>query len=164
MPFSSFTDAEIAAGEPVKQELWQKAKDNDDDFDDRLGTAEASVGRLDPVAFHNTDFLLSPFSEEGIAIERVDAPFTALAARLEVKTAGISGSVEIDLEYKRGGGAWTTILSGPISVAFGAGDLGIASGTLVETDFIAGDHIRLNINSVQNQMQGFSVYLEREVA
>lgn len=163
MAFETITTTEIAAGEPVKQELFEKIKGNDDDFDDRLGTAEESIGRLDPFEFHFRDSFEAPFVREKALIFRVDAPCRLTAARLFDIVAGLSGTLEVDLFYKRGVGAWTSVLNAPITADASDGDLFITSGDLIFQDLLAGDFFAVDVNGVQDQQGSFSVIAEREV-
>lgn len=163
MSYTAFTSAEIAAGEPVKQELWQKVKDNDADFDSRLGTAENSVGRLPPIEFYSVGTVTTPTAMDGALKTRIEANTTILAVRLVVFDAGSAGSCTVDVEYKRGGGAWTSVLSAPISASYSSGDNYVTSGTLVFTALQSGDLLRLNIDAVQTDMEDFAVFVEREV-
>jgi hypothetical protein len=164
MSFSPIDSATIAAGQPVKQELLATVKDDFDDHESRLSVVEAAIGRLPPIEFAVLGVLVAPLAIDGVLAYRVEANMTITAARLFVKTAGSSGSVTVDVEYKRGGGAWTSILSAPVSAAFGAGDYAVVSGTLTFQNMVAGDLLRLNIDAVQSGMEDFTVYLENESA
>lgn len=164
MAYDAITSAQIAAGEAVKQELLEKVKGNDADHESRLLVVEAALGRLPPIAFDVVGTLSAPLALDGALAYRVEADLTVTACRLFVKLAGTSGSVTVDVEYKRGGAAWTSILSAPISAAYGTGDYYTTSGTLTFQDFEAGDLIRLNIDAVQDEMEDFAVYLENESA
>jgi hypothetical protein len=165
MSFTSIPSAIIAAGQAIKQELLSFIKDGLDDHESRLSVVEGSSGRLPPISFDVVGSLNSPLTMTGALIYRVEANLTVTAARLLVKTAGSSGSVAVDVEYSRNNGStWTSILSAPISAANTLGNYALVSGTLVFQNFLAGDLIRLDINSVQNNMQDFNVYLENESA
>jgi hypothetical protein len=164
MSFSSIASAIIAAGKAVSQELFTTIKDDLDDHEDRMAVLEASLGRLPPICFDAIGKFYSPFAKDGALVYRVEAALRVTAARLFVKTAGSSGSVSVDVEYKRGAGAWTSILSSNISASYTSGDNFLVSGVLSFQDFAAGDLIRLNIDSVQTNMEDFTVYLENEAA
>ncbi len=164
MAYVSISSANIAAGQALKQELATLIKDNLDDHEARLLVTEGSLGRLPPIPFEIVGTLNSSFAMDEVLIYRVEADLRVTAARLLVKQCGASGSVTVDVEYKRGGGAWTSILTGTISAAFGLGDYAVVNGTLSFQDFEAGDLIRLNIDAVQPGMEDFSVYLENESA
>jgi hypothetical protein len=164
MSFDPLNSDEIAAGKPTKQELFTKTKGNFDDHEDRLIVVEGAIGRLPPIEFDVVGVLNSPLTMTAALVYRIAANLKITAARLLIKTAGASGSVQIDIEYKRGAGAWTSILSSPVSASYALGDYATVSGTLALQDFQSGDLLRMNINSVQVNMQDFSVYLENEAA
>jgi len=164
MAFSAITSEQIAAGEPTSQPLFQKIKDSLDDHESRLTVTEAALGRLPPIDFNVLGLLNAPLAMTGAMTYRIDQATTLTACRLLVVTAGSSGSVEIDVQYKRGAGAWTTVLTGPLSAGFASGSYFTANGTLAFQDLLPGDLLRLNINSVQVNMQDFSVFLERTAA
>lgn len=164
MSFSTLASALIAAGKAVKQEIFTTIKGDLDDHESRLITAEAAIGRLPPISFNVVGALNSPLTMDGALVYRVEANLRVTAARLLIKTAGASGSVTVDVEYKRGAGSWTSILASTISASYTLGDLALVSGTLSIQDFMAGDLLRLNIDAVQDNMQDFSVYLENESA
>jgi hypothetical protein len=164
MSFASIQSAVVAAGKAIKQELMDLIRTDLDDHESRLITAEAAIGRLPPISFDVTGLLTPPMAVTGALTYRFDNNTRVLAARLLVVTAGSTGTVEVDVEYKRGVGAWTSILNSPISAVYTSGDYFTTSGSLATQDFLAGDLLRLNINSVQTDVEDFSVYLENEAA
>lgn len=161
MAFNPFTVEEIAAGKPTKQELFEKLKDDLDDHEDRLTDLEGAVGVSDPINFDFVGLLDAPEVMVGALHYAVRNSITILAARLLVISAGTSGTCEVDVEYKRGVAAWTSILDAPITAAFGEGDLVLKTGDLTFQDLEPGDLIRVNINSVQDGMEDFHVILEK---
>jgi hypothetical protein len=162
--FTTIDPATIAAGQAVKQELLSTVKGDFDDHESRIIVMEASIGRLPPIEFAVVGTLNSPLSITAALAYRIEANLTITAARLFIKTAGTSGSVSVDVEYKRGAGAWTTILSAPISAGFASGSYYVTSGTLAVQNFLTGDLLRLNISAVQDGMEDFAVFLENEGA
>lgn len=164
MVYSEITSAEVAVGEPTAKPLFDKIRDNLIDHENRIAATETGGTSRPPIEFGVFGVLQSSFTKDEILIYRVPAAITLTAARLFIKTAGASGTTTIDLEYKRGGAAWTSILTGVISSDSADGDYHTETGTLAETDLIAGDLIRLNVDAVQEGMEDFIVYLENEVA
>ena len=164
MSFNPLDSATIAAGQPVKQEILTTTKDDLDDHEARLIVVEGSLGSLPPICFDVVGTLNSPLAMDEALIYRVPDNIHVTAARIFVKQAGTSGSVTVDIEYKRGAGAWTSILVTPISASYTLGDYAVVNGSLSFQDFQAGDLIRLNIDAVQSSMEDFSVYLENESA
>jgi hypothetical protein len=153
MPFSALTSGEIAAGQPVKQELTTKIKDNFDDHETRISDLEGGTSTT------FTDWAWDVWGDYSlygtrnqIMIERVSQNITILAARLHVHTAGSASSTEIDFQFKRGGGAWTSIFSTRPSVAFGSGDNAVSSNQVLNPSYVelqSGDLLRMDITSVQ---------------
>jgi hypothetical protein len=164
MSFTSIQSQIIAAGKAIKQELLTLIKGNLDDHEARLIVAEASLGRLPPICFDVVGALNSPLTMDEALIYRVEADLRVTAARLLIKQAGASGSVTVDVEYKRGGSGWASILNSTISASYTLGDYAVVNGVLSLQDFEAGDLLRLNIDAVQSNMEDFSVYLENESA
>jgi hypothetical protein len=164
MAFSTITTAQISTGEPTAQELFGKVKDNFDDHETRLGTLEGSLNSYLPIRFSVTNYeSFTPATE--VDIERIPFNITLLGARLLVVDAGSSGTLEVDVEYKRGGGAWTTIFSTNPSVAFSAGDYALSSNAALSVSSLElGDLIRLNIDTPQVGNNQFILLIEFEKA
>lgn len=163
MAYTALTTAEVASGKANSTSTWTKVKDNFTDHEARLLITEAALGALPPICFDVVGVLTPPVSLTQALTYRLDRNVTFTACRLFVPIAGSAGSVEIDVEYKRGGGSWTSILSTAVSQSYTAGDGATTSGTLTTQTMNSGDLIRLNINSVQTAMEDFSVYIENEV-
>lgn len=153
MPYDPIDSGEIAAGEPVKQELFEKVKDNDDNHETRILALEGGI---------TTIFMDWPWNVwgdysnvgvvSGILKYRLGLNITISAARLHVHTAGSAGSTEIDFLFKRGGGSWTSIFSTKPSIAFGAGNDAISSNEVLNLSNVSlesGDLIRMDITAVQ---------------
>jgi hypothetical protein len=164
MAYSALTDAETNAGEPGTQSLFKKIKDDLIDHESRILTAEGANAQLFPIEFAVEGEINDSAAVDGLLHYRVSAALTVLAIRALVITAGSSGTLSVDVEYKRGAGSWTSLLTGAITIAFGTGDLATAAGTLSVTDLLAGDFLRLNVNSIQTGMQDFVVYVENKGA
>lgn len=164
MAFTAITDAEIEVGEPTTKPLFEKIQDNFDDHETRIGATETGLTARPPIEFGVFGILQTSFAKDGILYYRVPIALTITGVRLFVVNAGTSGTVTVDVEYKRGAGAWSSILTTEISSDFTDGDLHVEAGTLSFTSLQAGDFLRLNVDSVQVNMEDFSVYVENEVA
>lgn len=114
-----------------------------------------------PIEFAVTGILNDPMSVTEAMIYKIFDTTTITSCSLLVGTAGTSGTISVDIQYKRGAGAWTSILSAPITALYSTGNYYSANGTLAVQNLLAGDLLRLNINSVQSGMKNFSVFLER---
>lgn len=163
MAFETLTTAEITAGKPTAQELFRKLKGSLDDHESRLLTVESAVNQLPPISFDVIGTLNSPTAMDGVLHYRANRALNLLAVRLFVVNAGSAGTLTIDVEYKRGAGAWTSVLDTVISASYTSGDLYVTSGVVAVSAIHSGDLLRLNVDSVQTDMTDFSVYLENEV-
>lgn len=162
MSFIALTAEQIVTGEPVAQELLQKTKDNFDDHEARLGTVEDAVNSNTPIRFAVTNYYnLTPATE--VDVERIAFDLVILGARLLVLDAGVSGTLEVDIEYKRGAGAWTSIFSTTPSLDYSAGDYALSSNAVLsEAQLLLGDLIRLNILTPQIRNKKFIFLIEFE--
>jgi len=166
MAFTTLTSGEIAAGEPVKQELFQKTKDNFDDHEARIASTEAAVGFVEPITFG----LLGPYplkgnSQTGVLYYRLTNSITVLAIRLFIFQAGTAGTTQVDVLYKRGANPFVSLFSTLPSVGFAAGNFGLSTdGVLSTTSLLSGDILRLDLTSVQTGgAEGAEVIIEYEV-
>lgn len=160
MSFEPYNSSEIAAGQPTKQELFLKLKENFDDHEERIQAAGAASGSKPPIEFGVFGLLNPPMAVTGILTTRIPYNISLLACRLLVVTAGSAGTLEIDIEYKRGAGAWTSILNAPISSTYTDGDYFLVTGDLSISSLVTGDLLRLNINGIQTSMEDFLVFIE----
>ncbi len=151
MSYDSIVSTVIEAGDPVTQELWAKVKANEDDHETRIVALEGGSNVVYPPFFWEVS---GPYEEAvplvNTGIIRLNFNITVLAGRLLIKTAGSSGTTEIDFQYKRGTDPFATIFSTKPSVAFGAGNNAISTnGVLSVTSLLAGDIIRMDITTTQ---------------
>lgn len=162
MSFTALTSAEILAGQPTRQELFTKLKADLDDHEDRMTALEAGVNSFRPIEFDLIGFYSSFGSiQTAVLYDRLNFDITILAARLICWTAGSSGTTEVDVLYKRGSGAWTSIFSTRPSLASSAGDAAISTNqVLAVTSLLAGDLMRVDIKSVQVQGQNAQIAIE----
>jgi len=162
--FITLSAADLVAGEPTKQEIFTQIKDNEDNLDSRLTVVEGSTNLYRPIQFDVLGLYGDGIVQDGLMFDLVRFDITVTNVLLFIHDAGTAGSTTIDVEYKRGVGAFTSILSSPLSVAFGTGDYAIGTETLSTTALLTGDILRLNVDAVQTLGQGFSVLIEFEVA
>jgi len=164
MSFNPISNGEIATGEPVSNATQTKIKNNFDDHEARILSVETGSASVYPPIIINVNGLC--FSEWVVDdLVRTTANFnlTITGIRLLMRKAGSSGTHEITLKYKRGGGAWTSILSTNPSVAYSAGDNAISSNAVLNLSNVniqAGDIIRLDILSSQTNAYGFLVRID----
>lgn len=162
MAFDAITAAEIAAGKPNTNPLWEKVRGNDDDFESRLADVETAVISQQPLQF---DVLGQGQIGDGKLFIRVPFNITVTDVKLFIWEAGSVGTTTVDVELATvAAGAFNTILSAPISAAFGTGDQEVVSAaSVVTTSIDAGTFLRLNIDSIQTGATGYSVLVEFNV-
>lgn len=163
MAYSAITTGEIAVGEPTKNSLFTKIKDNFIDHESRISTLEGSGFGFRPLEFHLTkaaydDYVAASATYYGFL--RVNFDITLSAIRMLYLKAGGSGTQTHDVLYKRGASAFATVLTSPISVAFGSTLYSSTSGTLAVTSLLAGDILALNVSAAQTGDWQFLTELE----
>lgn len=164
MAFVPVTTAEIAVGEAVSNATLTKIKNNFDEFDSRLTSIEAGNNYVyQPINLSvrgKYDFFNGSI---GIVKTTPNFSMTLTGVRLIIDIAGSSGTTEIDLEFKRGGGAWTSLFTTKPSVSYTAGNDATSSNQLLNPTYVdlqAGDLIRLNLTSAQTAGIGFMVRID----
>lgn len=161
MAFTAITSAQVAAGEPTAQELFSKVRLNFDDHESRIVATENAINEIKVIEFFAAGQYSQRSSQNEVMFTSTPNNITLQGARLRIQTAGTAGSTEIDIKYKRGAGAWTTVFSTRPSVAFGSGDYAVSTNAVFSTTaLLAGDLIRLDIIAVQTIGTGFDFNLE----
>lgn len=150
MAYTAFSTADIEAGDPVSQELWDLTRTNFADHETRISTNEAALANQ----FLPIQFLIIgghwKAGTTGLAFFRVQFDITLTDARLYLPQDGDSGTTTVDVEVSAaGGGSFTTIFSSKPSLASGGGDHSLDQGTLSTTDIDAGELLRLDLDAVQ---------------
>lgn len=164
MPYEVINSTQIETGDAVTNELWSKVKNSLDDHEDRISDLEAGASAREPLAFYVKGNYVSFGALTGVAFRRLFSNIVLTAGRIWVVDAGASGTLEIDIQYKRGGGAFTSIFSTRPSVVYSNGDYYISTnGVLSTTDLQAGDILRLDIVTAQTGNEEFHVYLSYDV-
>lgn len=161
MAFVPLTSAQIVAGEATKQELFDLIKENFDDHESRIADVEAFTTSTIPFEF---DVQGAPFPGDGQAFLRIPISITVTGVKVTSWIAGTAGTLTVDIERKVGAGAWATILNAPISTPYTDGDYNVESSSGIAIPSIAaGTFLRLNIDSMQDGMSGFTVQVEYTV-
>lgn len=165
MAFETILTTQIEAGDPVTQELFNKVKNSLDDHETRLTDTEAALQLFYPMAFkvQGAASIYVPYT--GLIYERVFNNITLTSGRVFVVDAGSSGTTEIDVQLKRGAGAFASVFSTRPSVAYSAGDYALSTnGVLSTTSLLSGDVLRIDIVTAQTGSSEFHVYLTFEAA
>ena len=163
MAFTTITTAEIAVGEPTKNTTWTKVKDNFDDLDSRVDALSLDSAQA-PIIMRvngNSGLLTLPYT--GFLKTTISFDLTITNIYLYIDQAGGSGTTEVDILFKRGAGAWTSVLTTKPSVAYTAGNDAISSNAVLNgsyTSLLAGDLIRMDITSSQVSCRNFYVRID----
>lgn len=165
MAFEQISSANIEAGDPVTQELWSKTKNSFDDHESRITDLEAGILALPPIEFivkGDVNSFSAPLT--ALAYKRLFQNITLTSARLFIVDDGASGTLDIDIQYKRGVAAFASIFSTRPSVAAGSGDFTISTNAVISTDtLLAGDILRLDTATHMVGCTEFHVYLTFQV-
>jgi len=98
MPFVTIDPLTIEVGDPLKAELFDKIKDNEDDLDSRVNTIETNATKIDVFKF----LLLngSVFSTAtGLSYFRAESTFTITKGAIQIFEKGsLAGFLEIDVK------------------------------------------------------------------
>lgn len=166
MAFDALNVAEVAAGEPTKQELFNKIRLNFDDHESRLLVVEGATN-----AFLSIDFgangLYGPLSTQVNIAGYIRIPFnlTIISGRLLIDKAGTAGTTEIDILFKRGVAAFVSLFTTRPSVPFGDGNIALSTNGVLDAtkvDLLAGDILRCDLTASQTLGKGFVGILEFE--
>ena len=168
MSFNPLNTAEIAVGEPVKNTTQTKIKDNLDNLNERIESLEGGSSTTYPPIILRVNGTYGEHGDlqlpaNGILKTTLNFNITITGARLIIDEAGVSGTTEIDIKYKRGVGAYTSIFTTKPSVGFASGDDSTSSNGILnisEVGLQAGDIIRLDILDAQIRAQGLMIRLD----
>lgn len=164
MPFSALTTTEIASGKPNASSVFSKLKDNFDNHESRLLVVEAGGAvAYPPIIMRVNGFYARMNLTNGILKTTMNFNLTITGVRLIIDTSGTAGTTEIDLKYKRGAGAYTSILTTKPSVLFSAGSDATSTNAVLDAaqvNLLAGDILRLDLTSVQTAGNSFMIRID----
>lgn len=169
MSFTALNTGEVASAQPVTTTLLDKIRTNFDDHEDRITAVEDSLSEDPPIILRVNGYYSalgasssSTYYPNGLLKTTLNLDITITGVRLIIDDAGSGGTTEIDLKYKRGVGAYTSIFSTKPSVASGAGDDATSSNAVLDgtIELEAGDIIKLDTTSVQTNGRGFMVRID----
>lgn len=120
MPFTAISNAAIAVGKAIKQELWQLVKDNFDDHESRLGDLE-TAGSLIQI-FDETVYSASASSSlTGLLYYRAKQAIKIVRVQVQIFEKGSISSGTVSIDCKKAstlGASFSTILTTQASVNF----------------------------------------------
>jgi len=168
MAFVALTTAEVTTGQPTKAEVGLKIKNNFDDHESRLTSAETAINTYRPIEFTVSGGYWVFVPKDGVLVERLNFDINVLSGRILVIDAGTAGTLEVDVEYSDDNGAsWSSIFSTLPSVVYTAGNYALSTNGVLSTQISTngldtGDLLRLNIDTAQTGNELFKVILEIE--
>lgn len=164
MSYVELTDEEIATGKPVANTLTEKIKDNFIDHESRIIGIETGTNiDYPPIILRVNGYYRHLVGLTGTLKTTLNFALRITGVRLIVGSAGSSGTTEIDVLYKRGAGAFTSILSTTPTVSFSAGSDSVSTNAVIDTNednLLAGDILRLDILSSQVDTRDFLVRID----
>lgn len=166
MAFTPINPAEIAADQPVKQELWEKVRTDFDDHETRITSNTGSLQLFLPINFtvKGAHYLVGPII--GLDFFRSQSAIKLTNGTLWlVDDLGTSGTLTIDVQVSTNGGAsYSSLFTVKPSLTSAAPALATDVGTLDATkvNINSADVLRLDVDSFQVGNFEFQVLLEFE--
>jgi len=164
MAFTAIDSAEIVSGKPVSTTTQGKIKDNFDDHESRLQVIESGTAvTYPPIIFRVNGPYYVGGAVNNVTETTINFPIRITGIRLIIDTAGSSGSTEVDVKFKRGAAAFTTLLTTKPLLSYTAGSNAISTNGVLDntvTTLLAGDILRLDMTSVQTGGIGFLVRID----
>lgn len=163
MAYVPITTAEITTGEPVANTTQTKIKDNFIAHETRIASLEGGSSSVYPPVIFRVNGVYADVIATGLLKTTINFNLTVTGVRLLIDQAGTVGTTTIDIRYKRGAGAYTSVLSTKPSVLFSAGSDSISTNAVLDptqVNLLAGDIIALDITSAQTAAKNFIVRLD----
>lgn len=160
MAFSAISGSQIVAGEPVKQELWTKTKNNFDDHESRISSLETTSLVFKPLEFFVKGHYWIYGAQTGVLFERLNYDLTIQACRLILLDTGSSGNLEVDLLYKRGANPFVSVFSTKPILGFASSQFATNTGSLSTSVLLSGDILRMDTTQVMTNNSEFLLQIE----
>jgi hypothetical protein len=169
MPYVSLNAADIEAGKPTKEEIFQTIKDNEDYLNDAVAALQqASLVDIFNIKFGGdiTNYAESEISQR-IPVYKAPADTTIVSFVVTLLQASTSGSLEVEIDKSTDDGVnWTPLLNNPVTVT--GTTVGSLSGVVDWVDvpsqsFQQGDLLRVRIEGVQVDQGEFHVAIYGEL-
>lgn len=164
MAFTPINSTDVESGKPASTTVLGQVKDNFDDHEDRIVLLESGVGQTFPPLVFRVG---GPYGAYGArtALLKTTTNFAIeiIGVRLLVDVAGTTGTTEIDIKRKSGGGSFTSIFTTKPSLSYTAGNDSISNNAVLDSSQVtlsAGDILQLDLTSVQSFARGFTVRID----
>lgn len=164
----SLTDIEV--GKPVKKELFETIRSNQESFNtDIEALKQTSIIDVFNVKFGgNIDQYSFAEISERIPVFRAPVSATIVSFKSTLLTASTSGTLELDLEKSTDEGVtWSSLLDNPVTIS--ATTVGSVSGivdwvSVAAQSFNQGDLLRLSVTGAQVDQGDFHVSIYAELS
>jgi len=147
MAFVAITTAETEAGKPTKQELFVKIKDNFDDHEVRIASLETGIGVFRPVQFYVQGDFFRLGTVTDFMNDRINFDTTLTSGKLTILDAQASGTLTVDILFKRGASPFASIFSVKPTLSGANAAFTVNSGTLGTTALLTDDILRLDLTT-----------------
>lgn len=163
MAYVALTTTEIAAGKPVSSPVVTKIKDNFISHETRIVSLEGGSATTYPPIIMRVNGTYTNCTYENILKTTTNFNLLVTGVRILIDGCGTSGTTEVNVKYRRGAGAWISLLTTNPSVGFAAGNDSISSNAVLNAANVnlqAGDLIRLDMISAQVGARNFLVRID----
>ncbi len=163
MSYDPITSTEIETGEPVTATTQGKIKDNFTDHEARILALEGGGTTVYAPIIMRVNGNYTGCVYENILKTTLNFNLTVTGIRLLIDSCGTAGTTEVVLKWKRGGGAWTSLLSTNPSVVYSLGNDYLSTNSVLNSSNVnmqAGDILRLDMVSAQTGGRGFLVRID----
>lgn len=164
MSYVPIAPSEIASGEPVSSTVATKIKNNFDNHETRLTDVENGNTTVYPPIMFSVYGSYSPKAGASeVLVTTANFNLTITGVFLILKTAGSSGTTEIDLKYKRGSNPWQSVFSTKPSLAHSAGNYARSTNGVLDPTYVdleAGDLIAIDLPQAQVNANTFFVRVD----
>lgn len=167
MAYTPWTTTEIEAGKPVKEELWDKVKSNQEHFDTEIELLQGSnkfdifdirfSGSVNEYTQAELDSILPVFKSP--------VSGTIVSFVVTLLEASTSGTLQIGLEKSTDNGAsWSSMLNNPVEVT--TSTVGSISGSVdFSTQIITQNELyRIRVQGTQVDQGAFHVSIYGELS
>jgi hypothetical protein len=170
MPYDPLLAGEIEAGDPVKEELFQKIKDNQDYFNTQIDALQqTAIVDMFNIKFSGSinQYTVTQLNSR-VPVFKCPVDGTIVSFTVTLLTASTSGTLELEIDKSVDDGVnWTNLLSSPVQVT--TSTVGSLSGSVNWTspaaqDFVQGDLHRVRVTGLQVNQGEFHVAIYSEVA
>lgn len=170
MPYIAIPSAWVQAGQPTKEELFQRLADNQDSFNtDIEGLKQTSTIDIfdlsisgSPTEYNSTEL------QQRMPVFKAPVGGTITSVTMSLITASTSGALQLDLEKSTDNGAnWSPLLSSPVELTGTAA--GSVSGAVnfinaAAQDFNQNELLRVVLSGLQVGQGKFQISVYGEVA